>query len=96
MQITKTVDGSAVMLSLKGRLDGDASLLERELDSLGTISDLVLDLEELEGVTSSGLRLFLVARSRMNGKGTLTLIHVPSSVRELFAVTGLEGRLNIL
>lgn len=96
MEIIKTVDGAAAMLSLSGKLDASsAPELFRAVEGLNGVTELALDLDGLEYVTSSGLREIVRAQRKMGGKGNLTLVNVPLSVADVFRLTGLYERFNI-
>lgn len=98
MKIEKTVDGTAAMLSLSGSLDAlTAGELEAAVAALGEgISDLVLDLEKLEYVSSAGLRQFALAQRRMAEKGSFSLVRVPAFVRDVLTMTGLINHMEVL
>jgi len=51
---------------------------------------LVLDLEELTFIDSSGIRALVDLAERMNGAAPLVLSNVPAGVRRLFDVIGLD------
>lgn len=95
MEITVTRDGGAVMLSLRGALDRTADL-ETEFGKLDGISDLVLDLKEVNFIDTMGLRQLAIAQKLMLGRGTLSLINVPRFVLDALTRTGLWGRFCIL
>ncbi len=90
LDIQKTVDGGNVTLTLGGRLDTATSPeLEAVLDEvLPGATDLVFDLEKLEFISSSGLRLILRAQKTMNTQGSMRLTHVCDAVMEIFDITG--------
>lgn len=98
MKIEKTVDGTAAMLSLSGSLDAlTAGELEAAVAALGEgITDLVLDLEKLEYVSSAGLRQFALAQRRMAEKGSFSLVRVPAFVRDVLTMTGLINHMEVL
>ncbi len=98
MEIVKTMDGNAAMLSLSGWLDTDgAARLSEALDGLEeTVSDLVLDLDGLEYVTSMGLRQLVRAQRKMAQKGSLTIIRASSEVTDVLKMAGIYERLNVL
>lgn len=98
MKIEKTVDGTAAMLSLSGSLDAlTAGELEAAVAALGEgITDLVLDLEKLEYVSSAGLRQFALAQRRMAGKGSFSLVRVHAFVRDVLTMTGLINHMEVL
>lgn len=80
-------------VSVAGRLDTKSTPeLESELmGSLEGITDLTFDLEKLEYVSSTGLRLFLLAQKTMSRQGEMRLIHVRQTVMDVFEVTGFDS-----
>lgn len=91
----KFSDVNTIVLS--GRLDTvTAPQLEAELEKILSNSDtLVLDMANLEYISSAGLRVILKAQKVMNTKGTMKLIHVGESIMEVFDITGFSDFLNI-
>ena len=91
----KFSDVNTIVLS--GRLDTvTAPQLEAELEKILLDSDaLVLDMANLEYISSAGLRVILKAQKAMNTKGTMKLIHVGESIMEVFDITGFSDFLNI-
>lgn len=90
LTITKTAEGSALTISLAGRLDTtSAPQLEGELkNSLGSVTELQLDLAQLEYISSAGLRVILSAQKIMNKQGKMTVSGANETVMEIFEVTG--------
>ncbi len=97
MTITKKQEGNKLTLALEGRLDTTtAPELETEVkDSISGVEELVLDLEQLEYMSSAGLRVLLSAQKVMNTQGKMTVIHVNETISEIFEVTGFDEILNI-
>ena len=97
MKIIKTQNGTAMNVAVEGRLDTTtAPELETELKaSLDDISELVLDMEKLDYVSSAGLRVLLSAQKVMAKKGGMKVIHVNDTVMEIFEVTGFSDILDI-
>ena len=97
MKINKTVNGTELNIALEGRLDTTtAPELETELkNSLEGITDLKLDLEKLEYISSAGLRVLLSAQKTMNKQGSMSLRHVGDVIMEIFEVTGFTDLLTI-
>ncbi len=97
MTINKTKNASELTVALEGRLDTTtAPELEAELKgSLEGITDLTLDLEKLEYISSAGLRVLLSAQKTMNKQGEMKLIHVCEAVLEIFEVTGFSDILTV-
>ena len=97
LNITKTMDGSALSMVLEGRLDTTtAPQLESELKAaLDQADTLVLDFEKLEYISSAGLRVLLSPQKVMAKKGGMTIRHVNDVIMEIFEVTGFIDILNI-
>ncbi|MBQ4347543.1 MAG: STAS domain-containing protein [Firmicutes bacterium] len=97
MDINKTQEGTNLVLAVKGRLDTVTSPeLEKEIkEGLGGITDLTLDFSELEYISSSGLRIVLLAQKTMNKQGSMTIKNVNSVIMEVFEITGFVDILNI-
>ena len=90
MEILKEKNDSTLVLSLIGRLDTvTAPDLETELDaSADGITDLILDFEKLDYISSAGLRVLLAAQKRMNRQGQMTVKNVNADIKEVFEITG--------
>ena len=71
MEIKKELNGTALTLSLSGRLDAvTAPDLDKVVQNdLTGITDLTLDFSELVYVASAGLRVLLLAQKRMKKQG---------------------------
>lgn len=97
MKITKKQDGSALVIALEGRLDTTtAPELEAELKTcLDGITDLTLDLTNLDYISSAGLRVLLTAHKTMMKQGQMKVTNASEIVREVFDVTGFSDILNI-
>ncbi len=96
MEIFKSeVDGN-LTLTLKGRLDTiTAPQLENELGNLADLKSLVIDCEDLEYISSAGLRLILKIYKALKDKGDFRLIHVAPLVKEVFDITGFSDVMNL-
>ena len=97
MNIVKQSEGTTLRLALEGRLDTTtAPQLEAELKSaLAGVTALELDFEQLEYLSSAGLRVLLAAQKVMNKQGTMVIRHVNDTIREVFEVTGFLDILTI-
>ena len=97
MKITKKQDGSALVIALEGRLDTTtAPDLEQELKaSLDGVTDLTLDLTNLDYISSAGLRVLLSAHKTMMKQGQMKLTNASDIVKEVFDVTGFSDILTI-
>ena len=92
----QTADGETTVF-LGGRLDTiTAPELEAGLsDTIPNTEQLVLDLTDLEYVSSAGLRVLLKTHKEMSRKGGLRLIHVSDEVKEILGITGFTNFLQI-
>ena len=97
LNITKNIDDSKLTVNLEGRLDTTtAPQLESELkSSLDGMTEVVLDMEKLQYISSAGLRVLLSAQKIMNKQGTMTIRNVSEEIMEIFDVTGFVDILNI-
>ena len=77
-------------IKLVGRLDTTtAPALDKTIneDIAGT-KNLVLDVKELEYISSAGLRVFLGAQKKMQKIGSMKVTNVREEVMEVFEMTG--------
>ena len=97
LNILKTIENTKASFALQGRLDTvTAPDLEKALkDSLDGITELTLDLKELDYISSAGLRVLLSAQKRMMKQGEMKVIHVNEAIMEIFEVTGFSDILTI-
>ena len=97
LNINKNINGGTAVYALEGRLDTITSPdLEKELKaSLDGVSELTMDFEKLEYISSAGLRVLLSAQKTMNKQGSMKLIHVNETIMEIFEVTGFADILTI-
>ena len=98
MKIKKTLNGKDMTLELEGYLDTTTSpelkkLLGETMDSIDT---LTLDFQNLEYVSSAGLRVLLTAHTNMSKKGGMKILHVNEEIMDSLTVTGLADMLNIV
>ena len=68
LNINKELNGTTLTVILEGRLDTTATLnLEKELkDYLGDVTELIMDFEKLEYISSAGLRVLLSEQKTMS------------------------------
>ena len=97
LNIQKEINGSDAVVKLEGRLDTTtAPQLENDLKSfMESVTSLVFDFENLEYISSAGLRVLLTAQKFMSKQGSMKLIHVKDEVNEIFDVTGFSDILTI-
>lgn len=97
MVIVKNQNGTALELVLSGRLDTTtAPMLETEVkENLEGITDLTMDFEKLEYISSAGLRVLLAAQKTMNKQGNMVIKNVNDDIKEVFDITGFADILTI-
>ena len=97
MTIQKNLNGTTLRVTLEGRLDTTtAPQLEAELKaSMDGITELELDFEKLEYLSSAGLRVLLAAQKVMNKQGKMVIRHVNETIQEVFEITGFIDILTI-
>lgn len=97
MKINQTRDAEKLTVAIEGRLDTTtAPELEKTLgDAMNGITELILDMTNLEYVSSAGLRVILKVQKVMYNQGKMKLIGVNESVMEVFEITGFADILTI-
>ncbi|MFI3171161.1 MAG: STAS domain-containing protein [Eubacteriales bacterium] len=97
MKINKVLEGTKLSIDIEGRLDtSTAPSLEIEIkQNITGITELILDIEQLEYISSAGLRVLLSAQKVMNTQGTMIIKNANETVLEVFEVTGFMDFLTI-
>lgn len=99
MNVKKTVSAERMELALEGKLDSvSAPKFEAEISGkLKGITDLAVDLGEVEYVSSAGLRALLFLQQRMEDVGgKMTVRNVPKIVMKIFEVTGFTDIITVI
>ncbi len=90
MEINLVRDGSKLTMNLGGRIDTTTSSeLEAKLPELEGVTDLVLNMKDVNYISSSGLRVLISMQNVMDEQGTLKLTNVVEIVMDIFEATGL-------
>lgn len=97
MKIIKELNNKELTIKLVGELNTNtAPELESVIkDDLKDIESLIFDFQELEYLSSAGLRILLVAQKVMNKEGKMILRHVNQAVMEVLDITGFVNILDI-
>jgi anti-sigma B factor antagonist len=92
-----TQDGKALRIKVEGPLNYKTSpeIEEALKGKLDEVTDLTVDLEGTNYVSSMGLRLLLSLQKRMFKQGSMRVINVGQEVRELFDATGFSQVLDV-
>ena len=94
MEIRTSVNEQGTTMELAGWLDIQAAPeLEKAINDLEEGGSLVIDMKELEYISSSGLRQLVAAYKKY--KGEMTLRNDPASILDIFRTTGLDKKLKI-
>lgn len=90
MNVELNKQNDLLTVTLKGRLDTNTSpALEDIITNLDKdIKDLVINIKDLEYISSAGLRVLLAAQKKMNKIGSMKVINVCDSIMEIFEITG--------
>ena len=96
MTIQKTVTGTTAEFKIEGWLDTQTApelgLALEELDS--SVTELIIDMEKLEYISSAGLRQIVASHKKMDGN--LTIKNVAAPVMEVFNMAGFSKHLHII
>ena len=99
MEITEERTGDILILRIIGKLDSSTSKdLEEKILSIIASSQgkLVIDLSQLDYVSSAGLRVFLLAAKRMDdAKGKMILCSLKDAVKQVFDIAGFSSFLTL-
>ena len=97
LKITSKVEGEKASISLEGKLDTNSAhdFNDEVMPILDTVKKLVLDFENLEYISSAGLRVLLVVIKKMKESGSMKVIHVNESVMDILDMTGISDDLVI-
>lgn len=102
MSLVTSVDGNALILGLKGRLDQDNCDAFREeltphLDTAARDHlTIVLDLSQLEYVSSAGLRCFMLAvKKAKTYNGRIVVAALQPMVAEIFQISRFDMLLEV-
>jgi len=99
MNIKKERFGNFAVLKINGRIDTvNSSALEAEVNQLFYMGEknLIFNCSEMDYISSSGLRVFLVAQKKaisINGK--LYLSNMQPAIQEIFRISGFSNLFRI-
>lgn len=98
MTIEKKKNGAQFILNIEGRLDTTtAPQLEAVVTAeLADVTDLILDMNKLDYISSAGLRVLLKAQKTMDAQsGSMKIYGANDEIKEVFEITGFSDILNI-
>ena len=90
MTIEIKKNAAETIIEIAGRLDTvTAPALDKAInEDIGDTKNLVLDVQNMEYISSAGLRVLLGAQKKMQKIGSMKVIHVCEAVMEVFEMTG--------
>ncbi|WP_028574941.1 STAS domain-containing protein [Desulfonatronovibrio hydrogenovorans] len=94
MDITCTRTDKALIIEVSGRLDTTtASDFEaRSLEEMADAKNIIIDLKQVEYVSSAGLRGILSVGKKVRAEGgTLVFCNLQGMVREVFEISGFSS-----
>lgn len=96
MKITKKSDNNILTIAVEGRIDSTtAPELEATVSNdIKECTGLVFDFENLDYISSAGLRILLGAKKLMGERG-MKVINVNNTVYEIFEITGFSYVLDV-
>ena len=97
MNINLEKQNDLLVVSLEGRLDTNTSpAFEEVINNINSdTKELVINIKNLEYISSAGLRVLLAAQKKMNKMGSMKVINVCDSIMEIFEITGFIDILTI-
>ena len=96
MKIDLKKDGNKLTIKLDGKLDTNTSPeLDSKMSELEGMEEVIIDMKDLDYISSAGLRVLLSMQKVMNKQGKMTIINVCENVMDIFEVTGFSDILDI-
>lgn len=97
MTINVGKNGTNGIITVSGRLDAlSAPALDKAINQdVEGVTNLILDLQGLEYISSAGLRVLLSAQKKMQKIGSMKLCGVREAVMEVLDMTGFSDILTI-
>ena len=98
MNIDKNYNDKELTLTVEGRIDTITSQeLDKEItEELGNFDSLIIDLTNLEYISSAGLRVLIATQKKLKADDIpLVIRNVNDSVGEIFRMSGFDKILKI-
>lgn len=98
MQITEEKETDKIILIIAGRIDANTSpdLQQKILINFQKMNHLVLDLAQVDYISSAGLRALLIGqKTAQSKKGSMKLIHVVNRVYDVLRMARFDKILDI-
>ncbi|MCR5292649.1 MAG: STAS domain-containing protein [Eubacterium sp.] len=90
LEVKKEINDKVMDLYIVGSVETTtAPILEKEVkESINDVDEVVLHLDELEYISSAGLRVLLMAKKGLGSRGEVVVKNANDSIMEIFEVTG--------
>ena len=96
MKIDLKKEDKKLTIKLDGKLDTNTSPeLDSKMSELEGMEEVVIDMKDLDYISSAGLRVLLSMQKVMNKQGKMTITNVCENVMDIFEVTGFSDILDI-
>lgn len=96
MKIDLKKEEKKLTIKLDGKLDTNTSPeLDSKMSELEGAEEVIIDMKDLDYISSAGLRVLLSMQKVMNKQGKMTIINVCENVMDIFEVTGFSDILDI-
>ncbi len=96
MKIDLKKEDKKLTIKLGGKLDTNTSPeLDSKMSELEGMEEVIIDMKDLDYISSAGLRVLLSMQKVMNKQGKMTIINVCDNVMDIFEVTGFSDILDI-
>ena len=96
MKIDLKKEDKKLTIKLDGKLDTNTSPeLDSKMSELEGMEEVIVDMKDLDYISSAGLRVLLSMQKVMNKQGKMTIINVCENVMDIFEVTGFSDILDI-
>lgn len=97
MNLTKNFNEKELTIVVKGKIDTVTSIdFENEIiGEMGNFDSLILDLNELEYISSSGLRVLIATEKKLKPQNIPFIIKVNDTIKDILVMVGFDKILNI-
>lgn len=96
MKIDLKKEDKKLIIKLDGKLDTNTSPeLDSKIGELEGVEEVIIDMNNLDYISSAGLRVLLSMQKVMNKQGKMKIINVCENVMDIFEVTGFSDILDI-
>ncbi len=98
MNIEKNYNDKELTMTVDNQIDTvTAPDFENEInDEIGKFDSLILDFENLEYISSAGLRVLISTQKKLQPEGIpFKIINTPDTIKDILNVSGLNTILNI-